>query len=96
MPTDITSETVIPFNKAREHFPGRPHLSTLHRWRMCGCRGRRLESFLSGGRRYTSLEAIRRFLQHGVSAPEFDARESEVDRQRRAEVAKQELENLGV
>jgi hypothetical protein len=62
MPIDTTTETPVPFNQAPQHIPGRPHVSTLHRWRLSGVRGRKLETFLSGGRRFTSMEAIQRFL----------------------------------
>jgi hypothetical protein len=59
---DLSRETPIPFSDARKLIPGNPHVSTLHRWRT-GVRGRQLDSFLCGGRRYTSVEAIARFLQ---------------------------------
>jgi hypothetical protein len=38
-------------------------LSTVHRWRMKGCRGVRLETFLRGGVRHTTREAIERFFE---------------------------------
>ncbi len=63
MPIDPIQETAVAFHEAPELIPGRPHVSTLHRWRLRGVRGRRLETFLSGGRRFTTLEAIERFLR---------------------------------
>ena len=64
MAIDTKSENLIPFNAARAHIPGRrPNLSTLHRWRLHGVRGRRLETTLIGGRRFTSEEAIQRFVR---------------------------------
>ena len=63
MPIDPTEETPINFRDATEYIPGEPHISTLHRWRLRGVRGRKLESFLSGGRRFTTYEAIERFLR---------------------------------
>jgi len=72
---DVTSEQMIPFQKASSHVPGRPHISTLHRWRSRGARGARLESLLIGGRRYTSVEAIQRFLAAGTDEPEDDQKE---------------------
>ena len=68
------TETLIPFNSAREAFPGgkRLSLATLHRWRLHGVRGTRLETVLVGGSRYTSAEAIARFVQNQnkVESPE--------------------------
>jgi hypothetical protein len=62
MAIDTTTETLIAFHEATAHVPGRRvHVSTLHRWRLHGVRGRRLETILCGGRRFTSLEAIQRF-----------------------------------
>ena len=58
---DVSCESVIPFGCSSEYLPGRPHLATLHRWRVRGIRGVRLETLLIGGRRFTSLEALRRF-----------------------------------
>ena len=58
------TETLIPFNAAREAFPGgkRLALQTLHRWRLHGVRGTKLETILIGGSRFTSAEAIQRFI----------------------------------
>jgi len=63
MPIDPAEETPVNFHDAPAFIPGQPHVSTLHRWRSRGVRGRRLETFLSGGRRFTTLEAIERFLR---------------------------------
>jgi hypothetical protein len=60
---DPSAETLVSFSEAPNHIPGRPHISTIHRWRLRGVRGKRLETLLRGGRRYTSLEAIQRFLR---------------------------------
>ena len=74
MSIDPTNETLIPFNSAREAFPGgkRLSLATLHRWRLHGVRGTRLETILIGGSRYTSAEAIARFIgnQNPAESPE--------------------------
>ena len=64
MAIDYEVETLIPFHEARSALPGRKRvaLPTLHRWRLHGVRGVRLETVLVGGLRYTSREAIRRFI----------------------------------
>lgn len=55
------SETLLSLTEAAQTLPGRPHLSTLHRWWLHGVRGVRLETILVGGRRFTSAEALERF-----------------------------------
>ena len=62
---DLELETLIPIAEAARHIPGRPHRGTVWRWLQSGVRGVVLESVLIGGRRYTSTEAIRRFLLAG-------------------------------
>lgn len=44
--------------------PGRPHISTIHRWRLRGVRGHRLETVKIGGHNYSSDEAVKRFLRN--------------------------------
>lgn len=74
MSIDPTNEQLIPFTQAREAFPGgkRLSLASLHRWRLNGVRGTRLETILIGGSRYTSAEAIQRFIasQNPAESPE--------------------------
>jgi hypothetical protein len=65
---DISSERLILLSAAAAYIPGRPHSSTLFRWWRDGSRGIKLESLLVGGRRYTSVEAIERFIQR-LSSP---------------------------
>jgi hypothetical protein len=38
------------------------HYSTVYRWATKGARGRRLDTVLSGGIRYTTVEEVGRFL----------------------------------
>jgi hypothetical protein len=74
MSIDPTNEQLIPFNAAREAFPGgkRLALQTVHRWRQKGVRGTKLETILIGGSRFTSAEAIQRFIaaQNPTESPE--------------------------
>ena len=73
MSIDVDSETIIPLCEARTAFPGGKRLAmqTLHRWRLHGVRGVRLETCLVGGSRYTSREAISRFIraQNATDSP---------------------------
>jgi hypothetical protein len=60
---DLRSEELVALAEAGRHVPGRPHLSTIFRWAQKGVRGGvRLETVVVGGRRFTSVEAICRFV----------------------------------
>lgn len=67
MTIDLSTETPITIAEVPLHIPKRHgrkvHYSTVYRWMTKGVRGRKLESLLIGGVRYTSLEAIARFLK---------------------------------
>jgi hypothetical protein len=93
---DTTTETLIRFQEAGRHIPGNPCLSALHRWRMSGCRGVWLETILVGGKRFTSLEAIQRFIARQnpdqSPAPALTAKQ----RRRQAETASKLLQEAGV
>ena len=82
---DVHTENLIPLSKAPKHIPGNPHISTIHRWVQQGVRGRVLETRMVGGRRFTSLEAIARF----ISGDQLAASE-------RAEDAAEALDRLGL
>ena len=91
---DLTDETVVPINQAPKHYPyGRPNLSTVYRHFRRGCRGVCLETFVAGGRRFTTIEAIRRFIEQTTanspgaslppSRPTSRQRERTIDRAER-------------
>jgi hypothetical protein len=65
---DISSERLLTFTEAAKLLPGNVHLSTLHRWRLSGTRGVKLESCLVGGKRLTSAEALQRFAERTTAA----------------------------
>lgn len=98
MSIDSSTETIIQFNEARTAFPGdkRLSLATLHRWRTKGIRGVRLETILIGGMRYTSHEAISRFIaaQNAEESPAPAISPSQ--RKRLAEAAQVALSRAGV
>lgn len=64
MSIDPNTEDLIPFTRAAREFPGRSVcIQTLHRWRLPpGVRGAILETIVIGGQRYTSRQAIARFI----------------------------------
>jgi hypothetical protein len=67
---DVANEPLIPFSTAaREAIPGGPvHVSTVWRWSLRGVRGVRLECIMRGGTRFTSRQAITRFLAATTAA----------------------------
>ena len=62
MPIDVNRERLLTVSAASKSLPERRHTATIWRWFHRGCRGVRLESVLIGGRRYTSKEALQRFI----------------------------------
>jgi hypothetical protein len=63
MPLNIEREQLVPLAKARGLFPGSPSRSTLRRYAMSGYRGIKLDSANLPGGRFTSKEAVIRFLK---------------------------------
>ena len=64
MAIDAKTETLIPLAQARDAFPGRyVGMASLHRWSLTGIRGVKLETLVVGGRRFTSQQAIARFIE---------------------------------
>ena len=92
---DIHAETLLTLSEAAKLLPDRPHPSTLHRWRLNGVHGVRLESVQIGRKRYTSQEALARFIERSTAAAD---RQHGTSRQaeRRHERAKQELAAAGI
>src|SRR5947208_1991902 len=68
-----TTESLVTFADARQYIPGRPHVSQVYRWAMRGLRGVRLEWVQVGGRRFTSREAIDRFISAMTAAAKGEA-----------------------
>ena len=59
---DLQNETLIFLSEAAKRLPNRPSTATLWRWHSGGVRGVLLETIMIGGRRYTSVEAMARFI----------------------------------
>ena len=77
MPTKIClEENLIRINEVPKHVPGRPDVSTVYRWLNQG----KLESLMIGGRRWTSTEAIQRFVNRSTNGA---ATPSEVSERRK-------------
>ena len=98
MAINIEHETLLRLSEAAKRVPGRGggglHAATIYRWVANGVGGVRLESILIGGCRYTSVEALGRFIKRcNASNPNAVTTPS---RQRRVETAERELEAAGI
>ena len=90
---DLANETPITLAEAARTLPGGAvHVSTIHRWRMKGCRGVRLTSFLRGGVRHTTRQAIERFFDAVTAAADGDTPPARTSRQREREISRAESE----
>jgi hypothetical protein len=59
----LLEETLVSITAAPKYFPGKPSQSAVQRWMRRGSRGAVLETVFICGKRYTSKEAIARFLR---------------------------------
>ena len=98
MSINVETEDLIPFSEARTAFPGgkRLSLATLHRWRLSGIRGVRLETCVVGGLRYCSQQSISRFIaaqnRDEQPTPAITAKQ----RRTQAEAANRVLQEAGI
>jgi hypothetical protein len=93
---DILDDNLLTLKQASNLLPGRPHISTIHRWRLRGVRGIKLSSVMIGGRRFTSRLAINSFIEQ-TTASRSDRRtppdtSSNRSRERTISAAERQLE----
>ncbi len=96
---DFATETPITLAEAAQTLPGGAvHVSTIHRWRMKGCRGVRLETFLRGGIRHTTREALERFFVATTAAADGNVTPVRTSSQLEREIgrAERELDESGI
>ncbi len=99
MAIDVLSEEAVLLTAAAKLLPGRPHISTLWRWHRHGVAGVRLETVVIGGKRYTSRQALQRFIEATTAAHDGPPPAgSSPDRKRRAAIARaeRELDKAGI
>jgi hypothetical protein len=60
--SDANDPTAFLLTEAPSHFTTHPSMNTMRRWALRGVRGVRLRSWLVGGRRHTSDQAVEEFL----------------------------------
>ncbi len=88
----LGTERHLTLSQAAAALPGRPHLSTLHRWRLRGVRGIRLETCLIGGRRFTTDQWLRDFIEATSQTNTVDVLTSQPSRTRQAAIRSAESE----
>ena len=95
---DLQSQGFLTLKQAARILPGRPHVSTSHRWRTRGVHGVKLITKKVGGRRVVDLAALEAFAAattaaaDGSPAPVRTAKR----RQRAIEAAERELDRAGI
>lgn len=99
---DLATEELLTLSAAVKRLPhGRAgksiHLSTLHRWAApSGLQGARLETVKVGGIRYTSSEALERFITRCSADDARQEPQSTRQRQREIDKAEAELQRAGI
>ena len=97
MSIDVANETVITLGEAcRVVQPHGVSTATMARWIQRGVRGAKLATVLIGGRRFTSREAINRFISAQNADESPTPTVSPAQRTRQAKAAQQELARAGV
>ncbi len=94
---DYRTESLISLTVAAKRCPGRPNVSTI--WRWAGRDANPLETVRVGGRRYTSVEALERFIHRcttGCVGQQSPLSEPTALRQRDHLRAEQELQAAGI
>jgi hypothetical protein len=95
---DLSSETAIAVNKSPAQIPGRPHVSTVWRWVLTGVRGIKLETFVVGCQRFTTKQAIERFIAATTARANGEPLPTRTPRQRERAIdaAEHELSKAGI
>ncbi len=91
---DLDNETLITFSQAVRMFPGHMSPNTVARWALHGTRGAILESIKVGRQRFTSKEAVHRFIYHLSERPA--RREPAPNAMQRAAIANADLARMGM
>lgn len=83
---------LLTFPQASKVLPGHPHVSTLHRWRLRGVKGVKLETMLVGGRRFVSRDALAQFVASVTAKAEAEPPPARTPRQRQRAIEAAERE----
>ena len=92
---DVNTETLLPFSKAAKRCA--VTIPTLYSWAFRGTKeGWRLESIKLGGKRFTSEEALERFVEAQNPDQPEEKRETRTQRKRRIDKVKEYLKQEGL
>ena len=91
---DHEAEEPIPFETCGQLIPGRPARCTTFRWTLKGVRGVKLETYVCGHKRFTTREAIARFIR-AQNASDSAPNITPSQRRRQAETANRLLQEAG-
>jgi uncharacterized protein DUF1580 len=96
---DLSNERLVALREAAKHLPPcrgrRPHIATLYRWASRGFAGEQLETCRIGRTRFTSVEAIERFVRRINEEPDPGLLERDTTDRASNSVLEQELEAKG-
>lgn len=92
MRINIETERLLTIAEAARSLPGRPHIASVWRWVNRGIQGQRLESIKVGGKRFTSAEAIARFIDRTTAAADGEPVPTRTTRERERAIAAAERE----
>lgn len=99
---NIGTDELLTLNAAAKRLPkgrtGKPvHVATLHRWASAGgLSGIRLETVKVGGVRYTSAEALERFVERCTAGDSTTPSQTRRSRKREIDRAEHELTEAGI
>lgn len=100
MAIQVLEEDVLRLDDAKKLLPGRPDRSTVYRWALGpGSHGVRLESFKVGRRRFTTKQAIQRFVEAVTVAADGNKQpvvRSHREREKAITSAEKRLEQAGI
>jgi hypothetical protein len=90
MSLDLTK--LMSFAEASKTVPGRPHISTIQRWRLRGIKGVKLKTYLYGGKRFVDFKCLEEFFAGVNAAANNESIATRTPRQRQREIERAERE----
>ena len=94
--TTIMAESRIRVSQIGEHLPFKPSPATRWRWALRGIRGVRLETLKIGRVRYTSVEALHRFIAAVTESSQQSLHGREAESETRPESTERRLKASGL
>jgi len=96
MAIDIENDDLLTVAGAAKYIHGRPSTRTIWRWMEKGVHGVKLDSVKIGSHRFTSKQAIRRFVCATTKAADARRPELSATRKRAIKRAERELADAGL